>query len=403
MRVLVVATTFPRRNGDTEPAFVHDLCKGLVDRGHEIVALVPHAPGAKLRETMNGIEVRRFRYFMPASLQRLCYDGGALPNLRKSWLARLQLPVFLVAQAAALVSALVRYRPPLVHCHWIVPQGFIAAVLKLLFGYHLIVTAHAGDVFTMKNPLLKQFGRFALQGADAATVNSNATIEALLRVERPKRVRLVPMGVDLRHFGTGQTGAPIRDRYRLRGPVLLGVGRFAEKKGFKYLIQAMPLVRRRFPDAELLLVGFGPLEGDLRAETAGSGVTGAVHFVGRVTHKDLPDYYAAADVFVLPSVVTRSGDTEGLGVVLLEAMAQGVPVVACDVGGIPDIVKHGETGLLARQRDPEDLASRIVQILDDPSLTERLVRRGRGHVRSSFSWQRITARFDSLYRELACG
>jgi phosphatidylinositol alpha-1,6-mannosyltransferase len=401
MKVLVLATTFPRWSGDTEPAFVHDLCRGLAESGHELLALVPHAPGAKLRETMNGIEVRRFRYFLPTRLQRLCYEGGALPNLRRSWLARLQLPAFLAAQAFAFVRAVLTHRPALVHCHWIVPQGFLGAVLKPLFRYRLVLTAHAGDVFTMRNPLLKRFGKLALRGADAATVNSNATIEALLRVERPKRVRLVPMGVDLRHFGMGQIGTAIRDRFALSGPVVLGVGRFAEKKGFKYLIRAVPLVRQRFPSAELLLVGFGPLERDLRAETLQSGVAGAVHFVGRITHQDLPQYYAAADVFVLPSVVTRSGDTEGLGVVLLEAMAQGIPVVACDVGGIPDIVKHGETGLLARQRDPDDLAAKIVRVLDDPSLRERLVRCGRAHVRSSFSWERITRRFDKLYSELS--
>jgi glycosyltransferase involved in cell wall biosynthesis len=403
VRVLVLATTFPRWEGDTEPAFVHDLCKGLVGRGHEIIALVPHAPGAKLLETMNGIRVRRFRYFIPARLQRLCYDGGALPNLRRSWLPRLQLPVFLAAQACALVTVLVRYRPTLVHCHWIVPQGFFAAVLKPLFRYRLILTAHAGDVFTMRNRLLKRFGKLALQGADAATVNSNATIEALLRVERPKQVRLVPMGVDLRHFGTGQTGAAVRERYRLSGPVVLGVGRFAEKKGFKYLIRALSFVRQRYPEAELLLVGFGPLESDLRAESAEAGLAEAVHFAGRVTHKDLPQYYAAADVFVLPSVVTTSGDTEGLGVVLLEAMAQGVPVVACEVGGIPDIVTDGETGLLARQRDPRDLADRILALLGDAALRDRLVVRGRARVRSSFSWDRITDRFDKLYTSLEPG
>ncbi len=400
MRVLVLATTYPRWEGDTEPGFVHHLCRGLVERGHEIRALVPHAPGAKLREHMDGVTIRRFRYFVPPSLQRLCYEGGALPNLRQSWLARMQLPGFLVSQAAALVGELVRGRPGLVHCHWIVPQGFFAAILKPIFGYRLLLTAHAGDVFTMRNALLRRFGKLALRGADAATVNSNATIEALLRVDRPRQLRLVPMGVDLRHFGIGQTGAAIRERLGLHGPLVLGVGRFAEKKGFKYLIRALPLVRERLPDAQVLLVGFGPLEADLRDEAAALGLDDAVHFGGKIGQRELPEYYAAADVFVLPSVVTRSGDTEGLGVVLLEAMAQGVPVVACDVGGIPDVVKHDDTGLLVRQRDPVDLASKIVRLLCDEDLRTRLVRRGREHVRSSFSWERITHRFDRLYAQL---
>ena len=126
----------------------------------------------------------------------------------------------------------------------------------------------------------------------------------------------------------------------------------------------------------------------------------AVRFAGKVSQEELPDYYAAANVFVLPSVVTRSGDTEGLGVVLLEAMAQGVPVVACDVGGIPDVVKDGETGLLVRQRDPEDLAEKIIRLLEEPGLKDELVRTGREHVRTTFSWERIVALFHRLYREL---
>ena len=122
--------------------------------------------------------------------------------------------------------------------------------------------------------------------------------------------------------------------------------------------------------------------------------------MGNTPQTELPGLYSAADVFVLPSIVNDRGETEGLGVVLLEAMACGTPVIGSDVGGIPDIVKDEETGLLARQKDPDDLASKILRVFEDQNLRQRMIEKGLAFVRMNFSWRSVADRFLNLYQKV---
>jgi glycosyltransferase involved in cell wall biosynthesis len=179
----------------------------------------------------------------------------------------------------------------------------------------------------------------------------------------------------------------------------LGVGRFAEKKGFIHLIAAARLMADRSPDFRLLLVGFGPEEPTLRRHVADLGLSSTVVFAGRVTQRDLPRYYRTCQAFALPSVVLPSGDTEGQGVVLLEAMSSSLPVVASAVGGITDIITDGVNGLLVPPADPPALAKALSRILDGGDLGYRLAMQGMDTIGERFSWERIADRFARLYRE----
>ncbi|MBN1425005.1 glycosyltransferase [Candidatus Fermentibacteria bacterium] len=398
-RVLVLATTFPRWADDTEPAFVFYLSNLLAERGFDITVLVPHAPGAARSERLGSLQVIRFAYALPRRWQRVCYDGGALPNLKRYWRARLQLPGFLIAQDRA-IAQMLRQRPwDLVHAHWIVPQGFFAALHCRRRGIPLILTAHAGDVFAMTHPLIRPFGTHALRRAVSCTVNSNATVEAVLRLYAGSQVNLVPMGVDLSLFHPGVPDEEIVHRHGLRGKTVLGVGRFAEKKGFTHLIAAAHILAKEWPDFRLLLVGFGPEEPMLRRQVAELGLSSVVVFAGRVAQTDLARYYRTCQAFALPSVVLPSGDTEGQGVVLLEAMSSCLPVVASAVGGITDIVQDGLNGILVPPADPPSLANAVRRILEDDEVARRVATQGLESIRTRFSWARIADRFAQLYTE----
>lgn len=422
MRILVLATTFPRWQGDTEPAFVLDLSQALAERGHQLVALVPHAAGAAREETFErltrarrtascsdeshgegrcGLRVVRFPYWPGERGQRLCYNGGALPNLRQSWMARLNLPAFLWQQRRWVARLLRRETFDLIHSHWVLPQGFFAVRQARRPRVPVVVTAHAGDIFPLRRPGLRALLRYTLERAAAVTANSRATAAELLQVTPAVSPVVIPMGVDLERFSPRPERAiALRQALAPDGPLILHVGRFAPKKGQTYLLQAIPHILRRWPEARLALIGFGPLEATLESEARALGLDERVRFIGRVPHEEMPDYFAAADVFVLPSIVSPSGDTEGLGVVLLEALAAGTPVVASRVGGIPDIVKDGETGLLVEEKQPEALARAILQLLEQPALGRRLVEEGHRHIQQFFSWPGVARRFESLFEEV---
>ncbi|MBI2580188.1 glycosyltransferase [Candidatus Woesearchaeota archaeon] len=405
MKVLVFASSaFPRWPDDPAPAFVYDLSKHLQQKGMEVVALVPHHPGAKRFETASGIRTYRFRYFLPGSLERLCYDAGILPNLKKSFLARLQLPIFVAAEFFSLWKAAKKEKPDIIHAHWILPQGFTAAIVSKILRIPVVVTAHAGDVFPLKSFLFRLLSGFSTRSAAAVTVNSSYTRAAVAKISKLGDIKVIPMGVDLKLFSSASSSAAaiVRKKYGIseNGRMLLFVGRLAEKKGVTYMIAAMKAVVKAFPDCRLVIVGEGPEKASLQQQVQRLSLSGSVVFAGSIPNISLPSFYKAADVFVLPSIVDRSGDTEGLGVVLLEAIAAGTPVVASNVGGIPDIVAHSKTGLLVEQKSPHQLAAAIIKLLGSSSLRKRLSVSARKRVTQGFSWSGVAGSFYSLYRSV---
>lgn len=181
-RVLLLTSNFPRWAGDATTPFVLHLAQDLREFGWQVDVLAPHAPGSALEETLDGVAVRRFRYLWPASLQSLCYRGGALVNLRRSRSRFLQVPPFVLAEWAAALRRLATGRYGLLHSHWIVPQGFTGVLAARPLGVPHVATVHGGDVFALNGRLLSGFKRFALRGADAVTVNSSATLDAVERI-----------------------------------------------------------------------------------------------------------------------------------------------------------------------------------------------------------------------------
>jgi glycosyltransferase involved in cell wall biosynthesis len=180
------------------------------------------------------------------------------------------------------------------------------------------------------------------------------------------------------------------------GCAVLFVGRLAERKGVRYLIDAvadLPAALR----PHLTIIGDGPEREALEAQTQARGATDRVTFMGWVTPEQLDAAYAAASVFVLPAVVDARGDTEGLGMVLLEAMTYRVPVISTPLGGVTDIVEDDETGLLVPPNDASALAAAIIRIATDPVTADRLGAKGRDYALSHFSWSAVLGQWRALY------
>jgi glycosyltransferase involved in cell wall biosynthesis len=355
-----------------------------------VTALVPHAPGAKTEEWMEGVRVKRFRYFQPESGQKLCYGGGILPNLQDGWLARINLPFFVLAQGGAALRELKNGGYDVVHCHWLLPQGFFLSILSGITGIPYLVTAHGSDIFT-ENPLFRALNRRTLAKTCCCTVNSSRTLERVGRLQRRIRTAIVPMGVDPSSFHEGRRSPIFRRKMGDGHPQILFAGRFTRTKGINFLLEAISLILLELPGAKLALVGFGTEEEKIRRLITANRLQGAVRLLGGVPGKEIPGYMASADLFVLPSV-----GWEGLGVVLLEALACGTPVVGTDVGGISDVIRDGETGLLCREGDPLDLAEKCLEMLGNPDFQKRSVRKASWMIEEHYSWPVIAGKFEEL-------
>ncbi len=399
IRVLVLTTTFPRWKGDVTPAFVYELSKRLQESGLEIVILAPHHYGAKKFEIMDCMKVYRFPYFYPTKYQRLVYGGGILPNLKISNLAKVQVPFLVFSELFYAFKIIRKEKIDIIHSHWIIPSGLIGVAIKKAFKKPHITTAHAGDVFTIrKSKILSNIGSVVFKKSNKITANSNFTKNVITSIDNTIKdnVEIIPMGVDTSRFNPKKK-IDIRKTFSA-DHLILSVGRLVDKKGLKYLIMAMKDVVEEFPTAKLLIGGLGPEKENLECLSESLDMKDNVVFVGSIKKSDLPTYYASSDIFILPSIETKGGDTEGLGVVLLEAMASGIPVIGSNIGGITDIIKDNDNGFLTQPGNMKDISNKIINTLSDEKLRQKFSENGLKTIQERFSWDVVTEKFIKVYR-----
>jgi phosphatidyl-myo-inositol dimannoside synthase len=403
-RVLCVTSNFPRWEGDSTTPFVLHLAQDLQTLGWDVDVLAPHAPGAARRELLGGLTVNRFRYLLPESAQTVCYQGGALINLRKHPLNRLKLPALVGAETVAVARRLLAQRYDVIHAHWILPQGFTAMLAQRVRRTPWVVTVHGGDIFGLPGRWMAAAKRAALKNASAVTVNSSCTERAVLDlVPALKRPHRIPMGVatDALTEPQHQAAVEIRRRHRRgQGPLLVFLGRLVDEKGVEDLLRAVALLRDRLPDTTALIVGDGQDRVDLEHCAAALGIRDRLTFTGWIDSGAVPAYLAAADAFIGPSRRAANGWVEAQGLTLIEAMSTGVPVIATRLGGVPDAVIHERTGLLVDERSPEQIADAVCRLQSNSALAPALTSRARAHVVRNFSRDASAAAFSDLFSSL---
>ena len=397
MKVCILTTSFPRFKGDSAGTFIYSLVSLLSQKGIDFEVIAPHESGTHFFERWGNIHINRFPYFFPLKYQRLCYGDGLLNNLRNSRLAVAQTPFFILVDFIYLLYILRKKRIDLIHAHWSLPQGFLGILAGHLLKVPCITTLHGSDVFGLRHPIFRLPNKFAIRHADICTANSRATAQKALQMTACRNLMIIPMGVDLNDFKKSTEVGDLKKKLRLDGEVILSVGRLIDLKGTDYLIKALPKVLLRFPQTKALIIGSGPQKSYLLNLAKELHIKDSVVFIGQIPHSQMAKYYSLADVFVLPSITSKMGETEGFGVVLLEAMACGLPVIGSDTGGIPDIIKDGETGLLFHQKDSPDLANQIIRLLTDEDLRKKMVANARDLIETQFSWEIVAERFMEVY------
>lgn len=360
-RLLITGSTFPRYEGDTEPRFVLDLAKNMKQYA-EVTVLVPAAPGAADREVLEGVNVVRYHYFPIHSLETLCYPGAIVPRIREKKVRVLLVPWLFAALYMNLFKMRKEY--DIVQANWLIPQGIVQSFLKKKY----IVTGHGGDVTSLNKGIIRKLKKRCLKKAYGVTAVSGPLMGVLNELYENPNQAVISMGCDTKLFGRqyrqenyfGQDGRN----------VILFVGRLAEKKGVCYAIEAM----RHIDHAMLVIAGDGPLRRQLekQAESVCKETGKTILFTGAKTHEQLKVLYASADIFVMPSITAKDGDKEGFGLVMLEAFASGLPIVASRSGGIVDLVKDGVNGYLVEEKDVQGLADRINIVLKDKNIYNKM-------------------------------
>jgi glycosyltransferase involved in cell wall biosynthesis len=398
--VVMVATSYPRFAGDIHGTFMEPIARGLAARGHAVHVVLPWHPKLNRPLEGGGVTLHPFHYAPHPSLNVFGYAEGLKADVALRWTAWASAPLGLLAGIAATRRLVRQVGATVVHGHWVVPGGAMAALAAA--GRPLVVSLHGSDVFVAE--------RHAVAGTVARRTFARARWVTACSADL--RDRAIGLGADAARssvipYGVDALGFPRDAEARARGRALLGVaagvplvvtvGRFVKKKGFEYLIDAVPPLVARHPAVQVVLAGHGDLEAELRQRAWAAGVTDHVRFPGLLAHQSVPLALAAADVAVVPSIRDDAGNVDGLPNVVLEALASGTPVVATPAGGIGSVITDGDNGLLVPERDPSAIAAAVDRLLADRGLAAALGERARSRVQAEHGWAGVARAFEAAY------
>lgn len=371
-RVLVITNDFPPRRGGIE-TFVYNLCAALPpDR---LVVYTSAAAGSVQSDAALSYPVIRDRRAMLLPTRRVTRNARRIAQLHGC--------DRVVFGAAA-------------------PLGLLAPALREMGVCRIIALTHGHEVWWAKSPLARSALRRIGEHVDALTYVSEycrTRIARALRQAGASRLTRLSPGVDTQRFRPGLDGRIWRSRLGIspEQQVVMAAGRLVARKGHDMLIRAWRDVQPKRPDAVLVIVGDGPLRRRLQSRIAQAGLAASVRLVRHAEWSQMPEIYAAADVFALPCRTRRWGlEPEAFGIVFIEAAASGLPVIVGNSGGAPETVLHGESGYVVDPRDVTALTGRILELLDDPGFAKAMGERGRHHVTSQFSSDQCADHFRQL-------
>lgn len=299
---------------------------------------------------------------------------------------------FIFLKAVSLALALKDASVKVIHSHFAWLSGAAAMVISSLLDIPFTVTLHAYDIYA-SNDLLCLIVRSASHIIAISEYNKQMVLDACPGIEGDA-ISVIHCGINLDLFTP-------RARIHREGPLsILSIGSLIEKKGHEYLIRACRQLKARGIDFRCTIIGKGPSEGSLRQLVRDCNLEGYVVLAGSRPRDDVLDAYHRSDLFVLASVVGRSGDRDGIPVVLMEALAMQTPVISTEVSGIPELVRHNNTGWLVLERDPTAIAEAIAELAYDDRLRARLAHNGRALVEREFDIKGNVSRLINVFRRV---
>jgi glycosyltransferase involved in cell wall biosynthesis len=401
LRIICPTYWYPQYASDTQATYVHDINRHLAARGHTVTVITPGDPSLPATDAFDGVEVVRFPMELPPDL-----TYGRVAQSRVSMLGKLaRLAVmahYLEAQYRATVGLARERNAQVVHAHWAIPTGPAATLAGRRLNLPCVITMHGGDVYV--NPeqgydfptrwYVRPALRWTLRHAGALTAITEDCRQHALRAGAPAdSIRLVFNGTDLQRFSPAAGGSG--DALHRFGPhMIFACRQLFPRKGIRFLIEAAARLKPRFPDLKLVLAGDGFERPELVHLAERLGITSDVTFLGWIPNAQLPPFYRAAAISVIPSL------EEGFGIPAAEAMGCEIPVVASDAGGLPEVVENGVTGLVVPRGDVDALSEAIALLLNDPERRRRMGRAGRERALRLFDWDRTAQQFEEIYREV---
>jgi len=400
LRIICPTYWYPQHATDTQATYVHDINRHLVLRGHSVTVVTPGGAALPATDTFDGVEVLRFPMELPVDL-----TYGRVAQSRVNLVGKFArvavMAQYLEAQYRATVNVARERGADVIHAHWAIPTGPAAVQAARKLDLPSVITMHGGDVYVnpeqgydfptrwyVRPPL-----RWTLRHTGALTAITEDCRQHALRAGAPaEKIHLVFNGTDLRRFSPTTGGKTVDPRF---GPQMVFACRqLFPRKGIRFLIEAAAQLAPRFPALQIVVAGDGFERPELVKLAESLGIADRVTFLPPQSRDQLPPYYRAAAISVIPSL------EEGFGIPAAEAMGCETPVVASDAGGLPEVVEHGVTGLIVPRGDSTALAEAMGRLLGDPALRAQMGRAGRERSLRLFDWDRTAEQLERIYAQV---
>jgi len=352
-----------------------------INFGHEVDVITQNYRGLKKEEIVNGMKVYRI----------------AVKRKKTNTSSKLEMFLFVMISLFLIRKLIKKKKYDAVFAFFAIPSGFLAMLLLKFYKMPYIISMQGSDVpgydphthptviYKILKPIIKKIWHCA----NFITANSDYMRNLALNFYSGAEIVTIHNGVDFDNYERLNIKSPRRRCFRI-----ISVTRLVERKGLQHLFRSLPMIIKGVKSKiEVLIIGDGPYRASLEKIKKETGL-GCVKFLGRIDHKELPKYYKNADLFVLLSTV------EAFGVVFAEAMAAELPVVATNIGGIPEIVENGKTGILVPPKNKEKLANAVIKLINNKNLSKEMGITGKQRVQKYFTWEIIAKKYEKLFTEI---
>lgn len=367
MKICILTHTFPRFSGDIAAPFMGEFAKALVKAGSEVTVLAPFDKGIDEKPKRN-FHLVTYKYIFPKTLHILGYSRTLSRDSTMNLLSYLLSPFLYFFGFFSLLRLVKKEEIDLISAHWILPNGFIAACVSKITKVPFTITIPGSDIYmSSKNIFFRWMAIFAARNASYIISDNHHYLEQLRNLGyEPTKAKIIPYGVGPDKFKLGVSNKNLLLRLGIQNKdrVILCVGRMVTKKGFMYMVKAMPeILRKNNNMVKLVFVGDGEERRNLEIITKRLSLNKDILFVGSKPHDELLEYYSLADVFVMPSVKDERGNIDASPVAMFEAMICGLPIVATNFSSDRDLIIDGKNGYLVKDRDSHSIAISVSRII----------------------------------------
>jgi len=373
MKICIIVPSFPPTLGGAEVG-AYELSKKLSE-DNEVIVLTKSKKNARKIENFGRMKVMRI-----------------FPNVKSYMLS------FFILGFLYSLFYLKKIKPDICNIHYIIPYGLGSLIACKLMEIPTVLTIVGWDIY---DPLVKPRMfyrpciRYCLKIADRVVSVSNFIKKKAQEIWYNRMdIKVIPYGIDINKFRPRQR-REMTNKYKLGDTkVILAVQRLHARKRVSVLIKSLSFLKRKFEKFTLLVVGDGPDKENLMELTKKLRLEEKIVYCGKVEQRELPSYYKSADIFALHTL------HEGLGIVILEAMSSGLPVVTTKAGGTEDLVENGKNGFLVSKNDPKKMGTKILYLLKNPRIRKRMGKMSRKIAEEKYSWEMVTDKYKELFNSL---